>query len=210
MSVGEDCPAGTFSPAGSQECFECQAGFKCSNTNTGSTTYESTACSGDNCQTISLFAYQLMETCDPGYYCPSGKLEQIPCPIGTYNDLSGQSDVSACLDADPGYYTDVEASTQAMMLANECSAGYKCPAGSKSAEEEACAPGTYQGSPNQSTCDACLAGFYCPTAAVWPIVCPAGYFCLDGIVGDPSNPDNFPYPCPKGFYGAQNGLTAQS
>jgi len=80
----------------------------------------------------------------------------------------------------------------------------------------------------QSTCLPCKAGNYClggannacpaqncPTATIsyWPIVCPAGFYCLDSPGGVPTDANyykNFPIPCPKGTYGGSVGLKAAS
>ena len=92
-----------------------------------------------------------------------------------------------------------------MITDNLCLPGYMCPIGSKSAKELACPPGTYQSDPGQDSCNLCPAGKYCPYQTVWPIPCPAGYYCYGGNV-DPTHADNFPVPCAKGTFGSRINL----
>ena len=136
-------------------------------------------------------------------------LEAIPCPLGKIRDNVGGTSVSDCSNAPGGQYADTPGSTSALITDNLCLPGYMCPAGSKSAKEKACQPGSYQSAPGQDSCDLCPAGSYCPYQTVWPIPCPAGYYCYGGNA-DPTHQDNFPYPCAKGTYGSLIGLTDPS
>ncbi len=41
--------------------------------------------------------------CPTGRYCLAGTVSPEPCPIGTYNKLSAQTSLAACLSCPPGY-----------------------------------------------------------------------------------------------------------
>ena len=47
-------------------------------------------------------------------------------------------------------------------------------------------------------------------ATVWPIPCPAGFYCLEGSLTTPDATQNSTQPCPKGKYGSVTGLDAAS
>jgi len=40
--------------------------------------------------------------CQPGYYCPEGSYEPVPCSEGKYCEVAGLTEPSG--DCDPGYY----------------------------------------------------------------------------------------------------------
>jgi hypothetical protein len=231
MTSAYACPAGYFSPPGSQTCFMCQIGFYC---DTGSqvalATYEATSSAGYFTKIIQLGTTQLYQSgiCPQGYYCPQGAFFPVPCPPGTFNDLTGQSTSAACLvigTVHPGYYTDKPGMYWAIIQnSNKCAPGYFCTGAAKSAYDQPCPVGTYTATEAQSACVTCPAGYYClggannactaqncpyPTLSYWPIICPAGFFCeasVGGAVGSANYFKNFPQPCPKGTYGGSVGL----
>ena len=59
---------------------------------------------------------------------PASRVDQTPCPAGTYNPNTASTSVSACIDTDAGHYS-----------------------GSGAASQTACAPGTYQPNNGQTT-----------------------------------------------------------
>lgn len=68
----------------------------------------------------------LRDSCQAGYYCPSGATSPNACPSGTYNPHDGMDGEDDCQISPAGYYA-IEASTN---FTGSCSAGYYCPAGS--------------------------------------------------------------------------------
>lgn len=90
-------------------CETCRAGYYCATAGTTLAVYEATPCIGNVCE-LNAFHYD-SETCPKGYYCPSGAFQKIPCPRGTYNDLTGKTLLADCLATPAGKFTDTEGST---------------------------------------------------------------------------------------------------
>lgn len=90
------CPLGTYNPReGAYElagCEQCPHGKFCGSTGLSSTGSDCTA--GYYCARGSSSA--TANVCQVGYYCPSGTKAPVPCPAGTYNDLTGKSALSDC------------------------------------------------------------------------------------------------------------------
>ena len=61
--------------------------------------------------------------CPIGYYCPLGAIIEEKCPVGTYNNLTGQG---ACTQCPAGTYCNLEG----MTIYQVCTQGNYCPAGS--------------------------------------------------------------------------------
>lgn len=96
-----------------------------------------------------------------------------------------------------GFFTTA-ASTSFTQL---CSPGYYCPAGSSGPDEVPCPARYYRpdyGGASVGDCSLCVAGGYCPSASIIPVVCPSGYYCPTGI--------SIPEPCLSGTYGNSTGL----
>jgi len=126
--------------------------------------------------------------CPAGYHCPVGSQTPIACPVGTYNPVTGGTSVLTGTDSlgFPIYDTSIYC--------------LKCPPGKYCATTGLTAP-----------TGNCAAGYYClesspvsnPSArdAAWGRwdKCPFGSYCPEGTAT--------PYPCPRGTYGASQGLT---
>ncbi|CAM9092103.1 unnamed protein product, partial [Ectocarpus fasciculatus] len=137
------------------------------------------------------------QRCFDGFFCPRGSISPEgsgPCPTGFFCP------------------TQLDAVT--------CPRGHYCPGvGNKGPVE--CYPGTYNPFEQQSNCTVCPTGHICPgwgsllpeicpagfvcssIGLSFPVVlCPAGYFCLDGTLTlDPSDPTpNRPLPCTFGEF----------
>ena len=94
MTAALKCPAGYYSPAGSQVCFRCRAGFRCDTTSVTAldlTAYETSPSASFYTQVTSLSGVYTYSsgTCSKGHYCPEDALYEISCPVGTINDLTG-------------------------------------------------------------------------------------------------------------------------
>lgn len=48
------------------------------------------------------------EECPPGYYCPEGTGEPIPCPAGSYRDITLGKSVDDCILCPSGRFNDLE------------------------------------------------------------------------------------------------------
>ncbi|KAM4567238.1 uncharacterized protein PAE49_010636 isoform 2-T2 [Odontesthes bonariensis] len=152
--------------------------------------------------------------CHMGFYCPLGSSEPIPCPPGTFCNISGLAlPMGPC---SPGYYCSggaTKARPTDGETGNTCPPGTYCAEGS--GEPELCPAGTFSpvsGLTNEAGCQPCTAGFYCREAGLraptgpcgqghWcppgqtvatALPCPHGHFCLEG--------SSAPEPCPMGTY----------
>ncbi|KAL8273758.1 hypothetical protein Esti_002358 [Eimeria stiedai] len=160
------CPIGTFGPTKGlgSGCDPCPAGRMCE------TEGIDTSPSKD---------------CRKGHYCPEGSISPRQCPVGTYNDIEGQTEDSACLKCPPGKCACTQRGYKVMCTGKYCgSPGLETFTGD-------CAEGTWciRGS---EIIDANLA--YLPASV---ISCPAGYTCPEGAI--------VPIPCPIGTYKATVG-----
>lgn len=61
--------------------------------------------------------------CPPAHYCPKGSVGPVPCPAGTYTNLTGQSVCSRCL---AGYYCTERTENFTQF---PCPPGFYCPDG---------------------------------------------------------------------------------
>ena len=71
-------------------------------------------------------------------YCPSGSWYAIPCPMGTYSNVSGAVNNYDCFDCDPGYYCSSVAGGQPTGL---CWGGYWCEGASPTPRQFVAWPG---------------------------------------------------------------------
>ena len=88
----------------------------------------------------------------------------MPCPIGTYNDTTGQSMIEDCTPCDPGYFCNDTGLIKPTAL---CDIGYFCESGSA-------AP-----NPNPTGSASCTTS----VGSVYPSIgdtCPTGSFCEEG------------------------------
>ncbi|XP_041098352.1 SCO-spondin [Polyodon spathula] len=222
MPFGDLCPAGFFCPSGTRHPFEnpCPPGTW----NNGRGGWNQTSCwlcpPGHYCHGTGLAQPSALcapgfycsggaetsmpvdgvsgDRCPKGLYCPKGSVLPLPCPDGSYTNITGAAE---CLDCPAGYYC---LSGQSVQL---CPEGHYCPGGT-GLDRLPCPPGTYSPEPGNSQLEQCLlcpAGMYCedwglsvPTGS-----CQAGYFCLAGM--NFRNPDGnistgVGGPCPRGHY----------
>ena len=124
--------------------------------------------------------------------------------MGTYTEMAGSTDISACLPAPKGNYAPgtgndgfipCEGGTyqdeEGQGACKPCPPGNQCPAGSVAPTKcppgfyadsrqpwcKECAKGTYQNTEGQRACKPCPAGSYCQaTKMVTPTACPAGKY----------------------------------
>eukprot|EP00057_Strongylocentrotus_purpuratus_P012752 XP_011667226.1 PREDICTED: neurogenic locus notch homolog protein 3 [Strongylocentrotus purpuratus] len=154
--------------------------------------------------------------CPQGFFCPQQTSVPQPCPNGTYSDALYLSEESQCEACDPGFYCGTYNLTGPQapcdpgfychygssypnpigddITGAPCPVGTYCEAGSS--EPIGCPPGTYNENTQQSECQTCQGGWYCPgnVSNFRPFDCPAGFYCPNGTE------HAYQYPCPKGTY----------
>ncbi|KAM7082943.1 uncharacterized protein J5F26_014046 [Ciconia maguari] len=96
------------------------------------------------------------DVCPAGSYCPPGSPLPIPCPPGTYSNVSGLRSIRECLDCPPGLYCD---GTNNQAPSGPCKPGYFCTGGARSALQQVV-----------------MEGHYSLTGAFKPEPCPLGSF----------------------------------
>ena len=132
------------------------------------------------------------ETCPGGYLCATtGMTEPTPCGKGKY---SADGEATACSDCEEGYYCEREDTSQTMMNANSCSAGYECPVGTE--ERPFYDHEDQWGIGNKYSCPL---GHYCTAGVATP--CPTGTY--NPLYGAQSDADCFE--TPAGYYTDQEG-----
>ncbi len=131
------CAAGFYCPAGSTTAspstFFCVQGNKCP---AGSAVqipcdfseYQDVEKQDSciQCPAASYCTATAKKDCMKGYYCEVDN-KQIPCPVGTYNDGTGESLVGGCTECPAGYSCEEVGQTD--YKKTKCGAGYYCEKG---------------------------------------------------------------------------------
>jgi hypothetical protein len=139
------------------------------------------------------------------------QVPEEPCPTGTYNELTTQESLDACLSCPAGFLCTDEGTSNFTK--------YPCPPGGFCLEKSdgiiSCPAGTYRTETRGRTladCHECPGGFHCGNHTVEPAVCGPGSLCEPGS----TTPQQCPagsycpgatfvlIPCPAGFYCPQN------
>ncbi|NXH16925.1 WBC30 protein, partial [Bucco capensis] len=139
------------------------------------------------------------DVCPAGAYCPPGSALPIPCPAGTYSNLSGLRSLPECLDCPPGDCPEgAFCNETGMAVPQECPKGHYCLAGSSFPLP--CPAGTYSDVVRAASCKPCPAGSYCslPGLSEPEGYCQPGYYCTQG--SSSSSPVRLRRRCPPGFY----------
>ncbi|GKT35455.1 uncharacterized protein PTSG_02037, partial [Aduncisulcus paluster] len=211
----QECPVGTYGKTAyltaESECSDCLAGKYCPNTHMTFTDVDAldcragymcvTGCSNDTCSTG--IATKEGGSCPAGSYCIAGSSAGTPCPMGTYNPLTGSVDSNACISCQEGYYCPITG----MIIDTDfiCPAGYVCNSRCTTA--------------NPVDGNSCAASGTCTTEE--GSICPVGYACPEGTTmsglqafkcsGDslysPSTGLSSCLDCPSGYYCAYDSKT---
>ena len=173
------CPRGHYCLAAAQYPTRCEAGKY--------TSQEGSAGASD-CQACPAGAYCRAKDntalpCPKGHWCWAGADAPSPCWPGSYNNLIGQSDSTACITCPPGSFCDSPGTAD--WAAHLCPAGHYCPvAGLAPPDAPApCRAGTYlgaRGASSASDCLLCPPGFSCAAGSSEPLPCRNGTFCPAG------------------------------
>ncbi|XP_014845642.1 PREDICTED: uncharacterized protein LOC106919650 isoform X3 [Poecilia mexicana] len=218
------CPAGHF--CGSEGLVEpsgsCAAGFLClmgakvpnpSDNMTGSLCPPGIFCqrglragdcqAGFYCDWGSTKADQAV--CPAGFFCPSGTAVPLACPAGTFSSETSNTHQDNCTACTPGYYCQDEGTLQPVL----CPVGHYCSAGQILGHAFPCPPGTVQrrlGASSPDACSPCPAGMFCSQFGLSQPsgLCQEGYFCPAGSTSpnsteSQSNSTNH-HLCPSGHY----------
>jgi len=210
------CPAGSYANAVAQpSCFTCPEGFFCPPGSINGI------------------------LCPVGHYCPEGTAlqDENRCPQGTYNNYTGATAESDCLQCLPGYYC---ASPGLCEPSGMCEGGYYCSQASVTprptdinvnlTDFSLICPAAVN-----ATGGICPSGFYCPEGASHPMPCTGGMYCPSVMLVEPfaecregyfcnsssSVPDqykcfgghycpngsSYPIPCPAGSFSPAEGNT---
>ncbi|CAF97492.1 unnamed protein product [Tetraodon nigroviridis] len=197
------CPPGTYSPllglSQVEQCLICPAGFFCEEWGLFEPTGPCPAgfyciAAAWNSQPFDLDNYTNANClcpatstggrCQVGFYCPLGSPEPLPCPPGSFCNMSGYW-------CPPGQTVDT---------ALPCPSGHFCSQGS--AAPEPCPPGTYQDREKQADCAVCVAGTFNPRQAAHSpsdcMQCDAGQHCPSVGLAEPAGPCHAGYWCRRG------------
>ena len=209
-SYPKQCPPGMYTPtAGLGECHICEEGFYCIPFN------ESNSSGGHL-------------ACLAGFYCPEGTGHDLrPCPIGSYSNSTGLSNVNQCIECDAGMYCESAGLTAPT---GPCDAGFYCTIGnSVSNPHNLSECNNQEGSGAISDTEdlvlvqvggICSPGSYCPRNSSQPLpclpgtfanspqqssceLCPKGYYCEQGTS------DYTMFPCPIGHYCVEGSATPE-
>jgi hypothetical protein len=199
------CNAGYYCPDEMQTAHDatkkCRAGFYCTGGTTTMTPQNPiyTASPKDTKGNI----------CAKGYYCPETSSKQFSCEPGTFMPYQMALAQTECRDCPYGKYCDTSATTDTMVTAQNCEAGYYCELKAINGRQNACdydvkcvigttypekcAPEEYTPTSKASSCSTCADGKRCTGGSVTD--CLAGTFCKDNTVSY----------CPPGKYGTATG-----
>ena len=129
--IWQSCPPGTYGSATllSQEsdCTSCDGGFYCQHYNdtiyTGPCDAGYFCTNGSDSVTPDGSGPGLNGPCPEGHYCPQQTQFPIPCPAGTFNNVTMLTAEAECQDCPPGSYCEVPGLSTP---SGPCSAGFYC------------------------------------------------------------------------------------
>ncbi|XP_072885876.1 uncharacterized protein [Hemitrygon akajei] len=244
-SIPLPCPMGTYSDqlylSVASNCTLCGPGMYCGSTGLVKPSGSCEAgffCLGNAKTPTPLGSDDSGGLCPVSHYCPTGTAQPIPCPAGTYNNLSGQA---SCFPCALGYFCPENSTTYTDF---PCPAGFYCPNGTKHATQFPCPRGYYNPESMTQSLDSCLPcppGHYCEKEKLATVSgkCKAGWFCVSAAwTAQPFDLDNYttanclcpatatggkcqpgfycpegsvePIPCPPGAYCNDSGLSEPS
>ena len=206
------CPTNHYCPANVDAPQDCDPGFYVP-VNTENNIVCQPCPAGSYCDDG-----QIVAPCEQGYFCPGQNdgnykaNDTYKCPIGTYSTSIQATSIDICQACTAGYACSTIAMSSRPGVSDKCEAGFYCPSGSNSTQANvcpegyrcptgigkpiACEPGFYQPNTQQTTCETCLQGFYCPFYGMTSSdlqECPIGSYCLSG--------SSIRKACPTGTFG---------
>lgn len=110
QTYGDVCPVATYCPNGTDVPIQCDAGTfndkvkqsECQNCTAGH------YCPSNSSSQI---------PCPPGYWCEdmAERADKYACPIGTFNNLTGRSSESDCINCTAGFYCDTTGQSRSIV-----------------------------------------------------------------------------------------------
>lgn len=109
---------------------DCSAGYYCTfetytvaaGDSQGFVCNKDTSATSRTCTRGSIVANQIL--CPKGYFCPIGSETATACPIGTFSNVTGNTDQSNCTKCGSGKFCSHRGMTTEGV---NCTAGYYCP-----------------------------------------------------------------------------------
>lgn len=145
--------------------------------------------------------------CEGGPYESSRALNQMLCPTGTTTPRSGSSVVTDCTRALPGYYNN-GGSIQPCLVNTFCLGGPI--SGTTGPASSPCSTGTgtngATGSDAAADCTHALSGYFNNGGSIQ--ICPAGFYCLGGVISGTSTPGATT--CPGGTTSPQGSSSSSA
>ncbi|KAF7668979.1 hypothetical protein LDENG_00271770 [Lucifuga dentata] len=185
--VGGACPKGKYCPEGTSLPLPCPPGTYSDSLHVTEISGCSPCPPGQFCGTAGSEG----DLCPPAHYCPEGSANPMPCPAGTYANLTGQSVCSRC---PAGYYCPEKTGNFTNFT---CPPGFYCPDGTRHATQFPCPRGYYNPEPMTQSLDSCLPcppGHYCEKERLTGVSgkCKAGWFCVSAAWNSqPFDLDNY-------------------
>jgi hypothetical protein len=128
-------------------------------------------------------------SCPAGNYCGGAGNGPQACPQGTYNNYTG---MTVCIACPPGFACPY----RGLSTPVPCPPGFSCDGFGTMAANILCTPGYY-----------CKLGVQCNNPfntnfTILPQPCPAGTYCLAGVMDNITNDDvpGHPHTCNQGYY----------
>lgn len=205
------CPVGHFCDGGNAVPEPCESGTYANRTG-------QTACSQCPSSYFCLEGQITPDPCPTGHVCPTGTRfgTEVPCPNGTYSNVTLLSHVNDCAPCTSGSYCETEGLSRPT---GPCAAGFFCAIGSSVATPGDANDAYYVGDTciDQSDSEVngvCPIGHYCPVGSSAPVQCPPGTMsaargltdasecedCAAGFTCPESGTVNATEPCEPGFY----------
>ena len=217
------CPKGTYGDRDRlpslADCVICPPGEFCSHS--GLTASNGSCLAGYYCNNGSSeqnpVGQLYGDECPSGSYCPEHSYQPSACPAGTYQPYTQRTNISACLECDPGKFCN---STSLSAVSGDCYEGFYCSGGASSPSpldgltgdicpvgsycpegsytHNYCGNGTYTNHTGSTVCYECPEGYYCDSR-VRADSCLPGYYCPAGTGANLQ-------PCPVGTYNPAWGI----
>ncbi|XP_033646870.1 uncharacterized protein LOC117306372 isoform X1 [Asterias rubens] len=206
LGFGGICQAGYKCPQGSAAEIPCYAGSYAGQAQMD----DCDICpEGKYCENITV----VPSDCPAGHYCPDGTefSDQYPCQPGTYNNATGQGNVTSCKYCPPGWFCE---SAGLVEPSGQCDPGFYCNGGSDEKRpfdegelvslptsgylfpNDTCHPTFDCVCPafDMSTGGLCGPGYYCPIGSPAAQNCRGGMYCETPGLEEPTGN------CSAGFY----------
>ncbi len=185
IAVASPCPIGNYCPTGTTGSLPCPLGTY-SNTTKNTIVHNCNSCpAGYLCNQLGISNLESYP-CPVGGYCFTRAKDEISCPYGSYNNLTGGVTVTSCKSCIAGYYCPELGQSNA--TSNSCIGGQLCSSGT--AYPYVCPQSYFCSNETGYLAKICPVNYYCPPNTTDPIACITGQYCPEG--------SNYPIVCVSG------------